>query len=234
MRNIIQIDQAKCNGCGNCIDSCAEGALALVIGKAKLVKDQYCDGLAACLKDCPQDALHIIEREADEFDKDAAIVHVESQKKGAQGPACSCPGAAVRQFTKETAAHPASSGQQESTLTHWPVQLTLVPPGAPFLQGTEGLLTAHCVPVAYPNLHHDFLTDHSILIACPKLDDAQAHLEKLTQILSKTNIKSLTVLRMEVPCCSGLTQIARAAIKASSKDIPFKEIVSGIQGNIKS
>jgi len=234
MRKIIQIDEAKCNGCGNCIDSCVEGALALVNGKAKLVKDQYCDGLAACLKECPQDALHIVEREAEEFDEDAAIVHVESQKKVSQGAACSCPGAAVRQFVKEGAVHPAVTGEQESTLTHWPVQLTLVPAGAPFLQGTNVLLTAHCVPVAYPTLHRDFLTDHSILIACPKLDDAQAHLEKLTQILTKTDIRSLTVLRMEVPCCSGLTQIARAAIKASGKNVPFKEIVIGVQGNIIS
>jgi len=233
MRKIIQIDEVKCNGCGNCIDSCAEGALALINGKAKLVKDQYCDGLAACLKECPQDALHIIEREAEEFDEDAAIVHVESQKK-AQGAACSCPGSAVRQFAKESVVHPASADKQASTLAHWPVQLTLVPAGAPFLQGTNVLLTAHCVPVAYPNLHRDFLSDHSILIACPKLDDAQTHLEKLTQILSKTDINSLTVLRMEVPCCSGLFQIARAAIKASGKAIPFKEIVVGVQGNIKS
>ena len=234
IRKIIQIDETKCNGCGNCIDSCAEGALALVNGKAKLVKDQYCDGLAACLKECPQDALHIVEREAEEFDEDAAIVHVESQKKVSQGAVCSCPGSAARQFVKEAAVHPAATRRQESTLTHWPVQLTLVPAGAPFLKGTDVLLTAHCVPVAYPNLHSDFLTDHSILIACPKLDDAQAHLEKLSQILSKTDIKSLTVLRMEVPCCAGLTQIARAAIKASGKNVPFKEMIVGVQGNIIS
>lgn len=229
MRKIIQIDQAKCNGCGACIDSCVEGALALVDGKARLVKDQYCDGLAACLKECPQGALHIVEREAEEFDEEAAMKHAESQKGTHEEPACHCPGSAVRQFAKTETS---GAGKQVSMLTHWPVQLTLVPPGAPFLQGSAVLLTAQCVPVAYPNLHRDFLGDYSILIACPKLDDARAHLEKLTQILRKTDIKSLTVLRMEVPCCSGLSGIARAAIKESGKTIPFKEIVVGVQGNI--
>jgi Fe-S-cluster-containing hydrogenase component 2 len=234
MRKIIQIDESKCNGCGECINSCAEGALALVNGKARLVKDKYCDGLAACLKECPQGALKIVEREADEFDEEAAILHVETQQKAAQGTACSCPGSAVRQFEKPTKASVEVSGAQESTLAHWPVQLTLVPPGAKFLQGTDILLTAHCVPVAYPNFHRDFLSDHSVLIACPKLDDAEAHLAKLTEILQKTEIKSLTVLRMEVPCCSGLSRIAHLALAESGKEIPFKEVVIGIRGEIKT
>jgi NAD-dependent dihydropyrimidine dehydrogenase PreA subunit len=234
-RKIIQIDESRCNGCGDCVDSCAEGALAVVNGKARLVKEKYCDGLAACLKECPQGALKIVEREADQFDEEAAVLHVEAQQKAKQGAACACPGSAVRQFEKTAGLAAAEAGdRQESTLTHWPVQLTLVPPGAKFLQGSDVLLTAHCVPVSYPNLHRDFLGDHSILIACPKLDDAEAHLAKLTEILQKTNIKSLTVLRMEVPCCSGLSRIARLAIAESGKEIPFKEVVIGTRGEIKS
>jgi Fe-S-cluster-containing hydrogenase component 2 len=234
IRKIIQIDESRCNGCGECIDSCAEGALALVNGKARLVKDKYCDGLAACLKECPQGALKIVEREAEQFDEEAAIWHVEAQQKAAQGAACACPGSAVRQFEKETKKPVDLSNAQASTLAHWPVQLTLVTPGAQFLQGSDVLLTAHCVPVAYPNLHRDFLADHSVLIACPKLDDAEAHLAKLTEILQKTDIKSLTVLRMEVPCCSGLTRLARLAVAECGKEIPFKEVVIGIRGEIKS
>jgi NAD-dependent dihydropyrimidine dehydrogenase PreA subunit len=234
IRKIIQIDEQKCNGCGACVSSCAEGALAVIEGKAKLVKDKYCDGLAACLKECPQGALKIIERAADEFDEEAAIVHVEQLQKAAHGSACSCPGSAVRQFEKITGkAAVQEPAAQESTLTHWPVQLTLVPPGAKFLQGSDVLLTAHCVPVACPNFHRDFLTDHSVLIACPKLDDAEAHLAKLTELLQKTDIQSLTVLRMEVPCCSGLTRLAHLALAESGKDIPFKEVVIGIQGETK-
>jgi Fe-S-cluster-containing hydrogenase component 2 len=235
LRKIIQIDESRCNGCGECINSCAEGALALVDGKARLVKDKYCDGLAACLKECPQGALTIVEREADQFDEEAAILHVEAQEKASPGTACSCPGSAVRQFEKaDTKSQPGISEAQNSNLTHWPVQLTLVPPGAKFLQGSDVLLTAHCVPVAYPNLHRDYLTDHSILIACPKLDDTEAHLAKLTEILQKTDIKSLTVLRMEVPCCSGLTRLARLALAESGKLIPFREVVIGIHGEILS
>jgi Fe-S-cluster-containing hydrogenase component 2 len=235
LRKIIQIDEEKCNGCGECISSCAEGALALIGGKAKLVKDKYCDGLAACLKECPQGALKIVEREADQFDEEAAILHIETQQKASQGAACACPGSAVRQFEPRAVKAPAEAGSiQNSTLTHWPVQLTLVPPGAKFLEGTDLLLTAHCVPVAYPNLHRDFLGNHSILIACPKLDDAEAHLNKLTEILQKSDIKSLTVLRMEVPCCSGLTRIARLALAECGKEIPFKEMIIGTQGEIKS
>ncbi len=235
IRKIIHIEESKCNGCGICIDSCAEGALAIVNGKAKLVKDKYCDGLAACLKECPQGALKIIEREADEFDEEAVALHLEAKHSANSTQGCSCPGSAVRQFEKVVADHAVKTvNSQESTLAHWPVQLTLVPPGARFLQGADVLLTAQCVPVAYPNLHRDFLGGHSVLIACPKLDDVEAHLGKLTEILQKTDIKSLTVLRMEVPCCSGLTRIARLALAESGKNLPFKEIIIGIRGEIKN
>ncbi len=232
IRKIIQIDEEKCNGCGDCISSCAEGALALVNGKAKLVKDQYCDGLAACLKECPQGALHIIEREAEEFNEEAVKGYLEQKKKAERTSPCGCPGSAVKEF----AARPnltAVAGRQDSKLTHWPVQLTLVPPGAKFLNGADVMLIAHCVPFAYPNLHADFLKDHAVLIACPKLDDAEAHLVKLTDIIKKSKFKSLTVVRMEVPCCGGLTFFAKKALAASGIDLPFKEIVIGINGEVK-
>lgn len=234
IRKIIQIDEEKCNGCGACIDSCAEGALALVNGKAKLVKDQYCDGLAACLKECPQDALHIISREAEEFNEDAVKGYLELKKKAERTTPCACQGSAIRELAgKHTRASAPSVGRLESELAHWPVQLTLVPAGAKFLNGADVMLIAHCVPFAYPNLHQDFLKDHAVLTACPKLDDAEAHLAKLTEVIKKSNLKSLSVVRMEVPCCSGLTFIAKKALAESRVDIPFKEIVIGINGQVK-
>ncbi len=235
LRKIINIDEAKCNGCGACIDSCAEGALALVDGKAKLVKEIYCDGLAACLKECPQGALTIVEREADEFDEAATELHLEDMERKVQSAAHSCPGSAIRQFEKAAESYESTEpARQESELTHWPVQLTLVPPGAPFLKNADVVLLADCVPVAYPNLHRDFLKDHSVLVACPKLDDFAAHQAKLTSILQQSQIKSLTVVHMEVPCCSGLAYMARQAIAQSHQDIPFKEVTIGVKGNVKA
>jgi len=234
IRKFIQIDEEKCNGCGDCIDSCAEGALALVNGKAKLVKDQYCDGLAACLKECPQGALHIIEREAEEFNEEAVKGYLEEKKKIERTTPCACRGSAARDIgDKLTLAGRPTAGRLDPELTHWPVQLTLVPAGASFLNGADVMLIAHCVPFAYPNLHTDFLKDHAVMTACPKLDDAAAHLTKLTEIIKISNLKSMTVVRMEVPCCSGLSFIAKKALAASGIDIPLKEKVIGMNGEIK-
>lgn len=194
LRKIIQIDEEKCNGCGDCITSCAEGALTMENGKAKLVQDKYCDGLAACLKECPQGALTIVEREAEDFAERATELH----------------------------------------LTHWPVQLALVPAGAAFMDQADVVLVADCVPFAYPEFHRDFLRDKAMLVTCPKFDDFKARLAKLTDILSKSRIRSLKVIHMEVPCCSGLTYMAKKAIEASGLNIPFKEVTIGIKGNIKS
>jgi ferredoxin len=234
VRKIIRIDEVRCNGCGECISSCAEGALALVDGKARLVKEQYCDGLAACLKECPQGALSIIEREAERFDDAAAKKHLEETQSQADSSSGACPGSAVRQFEKATE-KPRNSreGRLESSLTHWPVQLALVPAGAKFLEGSDVVLVADCVPFAYPNLHPDFLQGRSVLVACPKLDDTDAHFVRLAEIFKKSGIKSLTVVHMEVPCCSGLMSIAHKALQASKKDIPIKEITIGIKGDIK-
>jgi Fe-S-cluster-containing hydrogenase component 2 len=232
LRKIISIDEARCNGCGECISSCIEGALALVEGKARLVKEQYCDGLAACLKECPQGALSIVERQADVFDEAAAKKHITPQEVKTGSPAC--PGSAVRQFNKAGLSSPGTGqARLESCLTHWPVQLALVSTGAPFLQGSDVVLVADCVPFAYPNLHTDFLQGRSVLVACPKLDDTDAHFVRLAEIFKKSQIKSLTILHMEVPCCSGLVNIVRKALQASKKDIPLTEITVGIQGDIQ-
>jgi NAD-dependent dihydropyrimidine dehydrogenase PreA subunit len=232
LRKIISIDEARCNGCGECISSCAEGALALIKGKARLVKEQYCDGLAACLKECPQGALSIIERKAASFDEAAAQKHLEESEGKTASPAC--PGLAVRQFDKAgTKSTGKRAGRLDSCLTHWPVQLALVPTGAKFLEGSDVVLVADCVPFAYPNLHPDFLQDRSVLVACPKLDDADAHFVRLAEIFKKSGIKSLTIVHMEVPCCSGLVDIAQKALQARKKDIPIKEVTIGIKGDIK-
>jgi NAD-dependent dihydropyrimidine dehydrogenase PreA subunit len=237
VRKIIRIDESKCNGCGLCVPSCAEGALQIIDGKARLIKEQYCDGLGACLGECPEGALTIEERVADDFDEEAVELHLHAEKPApvvTEKAPCGCPGEAVTQFARGAAETPAPVSVGESRLTHWPVQLTLVPPIAPFLQGADLLLTADCVPFAYPAFHQEFLTDHALVIACPKLDDFEAHLDKLTRILEQAQPKSLTVVHMEVPCCFGLVQMAKQALLASGRDIPFKEVTIGVRGEVKS
>ncbi len=227
LRKIIRIDEEKCNGCGACVPACAEGALQIIDGKAKLVSEIYCDGLGACLGECPQGAITIEERDAEEFDEEAVKLHLEEEKHTMEKLPCGCPSATVTQFEMREAA------DQQSMLSHWPVQLTLVPPTAPFLQGADLVLAADCVPFAYAGFHQEFLKDHSLLVACPKLDDFQAHLKKLTDILSHSQAKSLTVVHMEVPCCAGLTFMVKQAMQSAGKDIPLKEVTIGIRGDLK-
>ena len=232
LRKVVRIDEEKCSGCGVCIPACAEGALKIVDGKAKLVSDKYCDGLGACLGECPEGAITIEEREADDFDQTAVRHHVEQHSHAKETLPCGCPSASVTRLERrevETISPP--STRQESMLGNWPVQLALVPPGAPFLQGADVVLAADCVPFAYPGFHCDFLKDHALLVACPKLDDFQAHLAKLTEILRRSKVESITVVRMEVPCCSGLTHMAEEAIRLTGKKIPLSEVVIGIQGD---
>ncbi|MEE8470268.1 MAG: 4Fe-4S binding protein [Dehalococcoidia bacterium] len=250
-RKIVTIDEEKCDGCGLCVPSCAEGALQIIDGKAKLVSEIFCDGLGACLGECPQGAITIEEREAREFDEAAVEEHLHgtSESEEEQLP-CGCPSTTVTQFEREelpmgcpsarvtqlerqevAGVAPEDTARQPSTLGHWPVQLTLVPPSAPFLQGADVLLAADCVPFAYAGFHRDFLEDHALLVACPKLDDLQAHLNKLTSILSQSDVKSLTVVHMEVPCCSALVHMAMQAIRASGKDVPFEEVTIGVRGD---
>ncbi len=229
-RKIVKIDETKCNGCGLCVPSCAEGALQIIDGKARLVSDRYCDGLGACLGECPQDAISIEERPSEEFDEKAAAEHLGRKPVPApREPACACPGSAVRELATEDNA-PVEGASQPSSLRHWPVQLALVPPAAPFLRGADVVLVADCVPFAYAGFHRDFLRNRSVIVACPKLDDFEAHLEKLTAIMRSSGLKSLTVVHMEVPCCSGLVYMAREAVKRSGRDIPVREVTITIRG----
>jgi ferredoxin len=237
LRKVVKIDEDKCNGCGACIISCAEGSLKIIDGKAKLISDKYCDGLGNCL-DCPQGAITIEERQAEEFNEAAVDEHLKTEEVEEKQPR-GCPSAGVRQFEKPVKAPaPAAiitSAGTKSSLRHWPVQLALVPPTAPFLRGADVVLAADCVPFTYAGFHQDFLEENTaLLIACPKLDDFPAHQAKLNEILKQSGIKSLTVLHMEVPCCSGLVHMARQAILASGNVIPFRDITIGIRGERKS
>ncbi|MDP2954375.1 MAG: 4Fe-4S binding protein, partial [Chloroflexota bacterium] len=234
-RKVISIDEETCDGCGLCVPACVEGALQIVDGKARLVNERYCDGLGACLGECPQDAITIEEREAEELDEEEALRPPEEEEHGTGMLPCGCPSATVAQFERHDAAGvaPAEAAHQPSTLRHWPVQLTLVPPAAPFLQGADVLLAADCIPFAYADFHRDFLKDHALLVACPKLDDFSAHLSKLADVLRRSRVKSLTVAHMEVPCCFGLAHMAQQAIRLSGKDIPLKVVVVGVKGDLK-
>ena len=231
VRKIVKINDEKCDGCGLCAKACAEGAIQMIDGKAKLVNESHCDGLGACIGECPQGAITLEEKRAEPYD-DRVAHHHQSHKELAETTKCSCPSMQIAQFDRKADAADRCDHSQ-SMLGHWPVQLALVPPDAPFLKGAELLLVADCVPFAYADFHRDFLSGKSVLVACPKLDDAQAHLDKLALILRRSTIKSITIARMEVPCCSGLTAIAKQALELSQKDIPLKEIVIGIKGDIK-
>jgi Pyruvate/2-oxoacid:ferredoxin oxidoreductase delta subunit len=231
-RKIIQIDEVLCNGCGQCVTACAEGAIKIIDGKAKLVSDKYCDGLGACLGECPQDAIRIIEREAEEFDE-AAVSHQNAPPISVAMPHSGCPGMAVQNLLP--IAPPAFSDSQENTsasLTNWPVQMHLVPPHAPFLKGADLLLAADCVPAAMPDFHRRYLHNRPLLIGCPKLDDAPAYIEKLAAILRVALPRSLTVAHMQVPCCLGLMRIAAEAKNLAQSDIPLHETVISLQGQI--
>jgi Fe-S-cluster-containing hydrogenase component 2 len=241
-RKIVQIDEKKCNGCGLCVPSCAEGAIQLVDGKAKLVSDVYCDGLGACLGHCPQGAITVIQREADAFDDLAAqqhAAHLRSRPRRAHVPA-GCPGAKVRNLALKTLPprpmHPiaittgGASDSPVSNLVNWPIQLHLVPPSAPFLRQAELLLVADCVPFAYADFHPQIVRGRPILIGCPKLDDAPFYIEKLAEIITTAEIRSLTVVHMEVPCCLGLVRIAAAAKRLAERDIPVEEVTISIHG----
>ncbi len=246
MRKIIEIDEEKCDGCGNCVPACAEGAIQIINGKAKVTADKYCDGLGACLGDCPQGALKLIEREADEFDEVAVEEMLNAQQAIPQtAPAGGgCPSAALKIFP--TAAAPAVNNCQSantpkmvqpggpSALGHWPVQIRLVPAEAPFLRDADLLIAADCVPVAYPSFHKDFLSGKAVMIGCPKFDDANAYVDKLADVFAQSGIKSITSVVMEVPCCSSMAGIIQNALAKSNTKIPFKTITVTSSGEILS
>ncbi len=232
IRNIIEIDEDKCNGCGQCVVDCAEAALQIINGKAKLVKEIYCDGLGACMGGCPTGALKVVQREAEAFDEKATEKHIHAAKKQKEEP-CGCPGSRAVDFSGKKADY---KGEAETRpeLSNWPVQLKLVAPNAPFLKDSDLLLAADCTAFSAINFHSRFIKGKKLLIACPKLDDTQLYYEKLTEMFKGNDIKSITVARMEVPCCGGLIHLAKEALKASGKDIPLNEVVIGIKGEILS
>ena len=239
-RKIIHIDEELCDGCGQCVPSCAEGAIEIVDGKARMVAEKYCDGLGACLGECPKGALNIEERMADEFDEEAVEVHLASREKDVPDEeatlACGCPSTRIQTFVPTDAGEetnePSRQASSGSALAHWPVQIRLVPAMAPFLKGADLLVAADCTPVAYPRFHQDFLKGKVVLIGCPKFDDVQGYVEKFAEIFKKADIRSVTVLDMEVPCCSALPMIVRKGMEGAGKSIPVEEITISSRGEI--
>jgi len=233
-RKIVKIDEEKCTGCGLCIPNCAEGALQIVDGKARLVKEVYCDGLGACLGHCPEGAITIEEREARAFDEKATEKHVEKLKEKEKALPCGCPGTAVKMIKRQATSDKRQGKRNtESELANWPVQLMLVPTQAPYLKDADLLIAADCTAFSYPDFHQDFLKGRVLLLGCPKLDAATIYEEKLAEIFKMNDIKSITVLHMEVPCCFGLIQIVNEALRLSGKKIPLKEVTIGIKGDVK-
>ena len=248
VRTMVHIDEELCDGCGLCIPGCAEGAIQLVDGKAKLVSDIYCDGLGACLGECPLDAITMIEREADDFDEEAVHEHLarlsapkveqeaalEESVEAEPAHQC-CPGSHSQSFEgEETDAGEGSeeAGHISSRLKNWPVQISLVPPQAPYFDGADLLIAADCIPFAYPDFHRKMLEDKVVMIGCPKLDDNQFYLEKLSQVFASNNINSVEVVFMEVPCCSGLVQTVKLALQESGKDIESIFSRVGLKGDL--
>jgi NAD-dependent dihydropyrimidine dehydrogenase PreA subunit len=232
VRNIVKIDEEKCNGCGKCVTACAEGAIKLVNGKAKLVSEIYCDGLGACIGHCPVDAITVEQRDAAEFDEHATQRHLDEMKKAVDISAFVCPGMMAKTLNPQKAKSDLPAADVPSRLAQWPVQLKLVPANAPYFAGSDLLLAADCVPFAAGDFHSRFLKDHSIAVGCPKLDDVGFYIRKLAQIIKANNLNSLTVIHMEVPCCSGLTVIAQKAIESAGVSISFEDVTISLEGRV--
>ena len=236
-RKIIKIDEKKCNGCGLCIAACHEGALQLVDGKAKLVSESYCDGLGDCLPECPVGAITIEEREAAPFDEEAVKKHMEAKRNPMpEKLACGCPGTHARTINRPKAVHAPSATAAhavpaESQLSQWPCQIRLVPVGATYFDNAHLLVAADCTAYAYANIHNDFMRNKVTVVGCPKLDDYN-YAEKLTEILKAHEIDSITVLRMEVPCCGGIVDAVKQSLVNSGKMIPWRIVTIGTDGSI--
>lgn len=227
LRKIIKIDEEKCNGCGACAAACHEGAIEMVDGKAKLMREDYCDGLGDCLPACPTNAISFEEREAPAYNE-AAVMAAKAAKIDGTLP-CGCPGTQSKAIRREVAARHTET--VESQLSQWPVQIKLVPVAAPYFDGANLLIAADCTAFAYGNFHNEFIRNHITLIGCPKLDDVD-YTDKLTRIITENDIKSVTVVRMEVPCCGGLENAAKRALKASGKFIPWRVVTVSTDGRI--
>lgn len=229
LRRIITIDEEKCNGCGLCAAACHEGAIGMVEGKAKLLREDYCDGLGDCLPACPTGAIRFEEREAPAYNE-AAVLAAKAQKQQSAKLPCGCPGTESKAIHREDT--PAASAVPAvSRLSQWPVQIKLVPVNAPYFEGANLLIAADCTAYAYSRFHEDFIRNRVTLIGCPKLDEGD-YTEKLTAILSQNNIQSLTIVRMEVPCCGGIENAAKRALQASSKFIPWQVVTISVDGRL--
>jgi len=244
-RQMIVIDEDKCNGCGLCIPACPEGALEIINEKAVLVRESYCDGLGACLGDCPEDALTVVEKLVDDYDEQSVIEtlnekspelvakHHEHMKKhqmeSTPTAACGCPSTQMMDWT-ETDQTSESIVKQQSQLRQWPIQLHLVSPSAPYFKHADISIAATCAPFSYANFHQDYIKDKSIAIACPKLDKTEPYLEKLTQIITNGKPRSIEVVLMEVPCCTGLVHLVMQAIKDSGQDVPLIATKISVKG----
>jgi ferredoxin len=251
-RPVIEINEDLCTGCGDCVQACAEGALAIVDGKAKLVGEIYCDGLGACLSGCPTGALKVVEREVEEFDEQAVHEHLKSFDKmaavkeisrarspAAQTPAaplaCGCPGTMVRTIEPCECGGDAEDDERRpvaSELRQWPIKLSLLGPSAPFLKGSDLVLLADCAGVSLPDLHRKVLRGHAVVIGCPKLDDLEAHVERLAQIIAGARPRSLTVVHMQVPCCRGFVWAAEKALALAKVSIPLRRIEVSASGQV--
>ena len=234
IRKIIQIDEEKCNGCGQCANACHEGAIGMVNGKAKLLRDDYCDGLGDCLPACPTHAISFIHREAAAYDEKA--VQENQRKKEAQQHALDemyhgCPGSQMQRIQHTPRAASASFVPAQSQLGQWPCQIKLIPVNAPYFDGAKLLIAADCSAYAYAGIHEDFMRGKITLIGCPKLDEGD-YSEKLTQIIQNNSIQSITIVRMEVPCCGGLEAATKKALQASGKCIPWQVVTLSVDGKI--
>jgi NAD-dependent dihydropyrimidine dehydrogenase PreA subunit len=243
-RKIIEINEELCNGCGQCVTGCAEAALQVIDGKARLVAEKFCDGLGACLGECPTGALRIIEREADDFDEKAVeqFLRAREEAAAAQEEAsrpCACPSGRLQSFAAQTPCQAANAprsvtGNRASALSHWPVQIRLVPASAPFLEKSDLLVVADCAPVAYPDFHRDFIQGRVVMMGCPKFDDRESYVTKFTEIFRTRSIQSITTVIMEVPCCASMRAIIAEALQRSGKNIANQEFVISARGEVLS
>ena len=239
LRKIIEINEDLCDGCGVCVPACEEGAIQVIDGKARVVAEKYCDGLGACLGECPQGAITIVERVAEDFDPEAVEEYLQNREDAeitGETLACGCPSTQMQTFATtaacQTANQPQSQATVHSNLGHWPVQIKLIPPHAPFLQHADLLILADCAAAAYAGLHQELLQDRVVMMGCPKFDDVPEYVEKFTEIFKKNDVNSITAVIMEVPCCSGLPMIVKNGLEAAGKSLPIKKIVIGTSGRL--